>query len=469
MLIPIWTDSEIRYLPFATGILIALNIAAYAIQMSLPDIEVVVEVPVDEMSPLDMIQDLRDQGGAFFGDEGDTRTRIIEVPGWEPYALSHGDGLHPVQWLTSFFMHGDIMHLLGNMIFLWVFGMVVEGRAGPMLFSLLYMGMGIFQNIVEQVLFLPFDPVGPSLGASSAIYAIMMVAMLWTPKDNIKALFFLWFRGMFVDVPVAIWAVFYFLWDFGAALFSGFSMSTPLLHAMGGAVGLVVGLPFVLFRWVDCEERDMVSLAFDLFGVQRKAQPKALTRQEKVEQAERIDLLQQKKNNLNKSIEMHLRAGNIGAAIQCMKQLRQTDSRARWRADQLLVIVKHFTAEKQWDDMLFYSQQFLDRANEPVLPVSQSLPGREQVDLPADPFSPVGSQPLAPSSLPPGGSWKPTTVSLRLNMARILLSHKHQPRKALTTLAELEPADLSDKQRAVAQSIIKQARQRIADGEIELS
>ena len=46
------------------------------------------------------------------------------------WALVLGDGLHPLQWVTNNFMHSGFFHLAGNMIFLWTFGLVVEGKLG---------------------------------------------------------------------------------------------------------------------------------------------------------------------------------------------------------------------------------------------------------------------------------------------------------------------------------------------------
>src|ERR671939_634338 len=50
---------------------------------------------------------------------------------------------NPVQWLTSNFMHAHIVHLLGNMIFLWAFGLVIEGKLGWWRFLVVYLGIGI--------------------------------------------------------------------------------------------------------------------------------------------------------------------------------------------------------------------------------------------------------------------------------------------------------------------------------------
>ena len=50
-----------------------------------------------------------------------------------------GDGIHPLQWLTNIFLHAGFFHLVGNMIFLWTFGFVVEGKLGWLPFTALYL------------------------------------------------------------------------------------------------------------------------------------------------------------------------------------------------------------------------------------------------------------------------------------------------------------------------------------------
>ena len=63
----------------------------------------------------------------------------------ERFMLVWGDGIHPVQWVTSMFLHGGVLHLAGNMVFLWVFGLVVEGKLGTAKFVPLYLGIGVAQ------------------------------------------------------------------------------------------------------------------------------------------------------------------------------------------------------------------------------------------------------------------------------------------------------------------------------------
>jgi len=65
------------------------------------------------------------------------------------YLLALGDGVHPLQWLTNIFLHGDIMHLLGNLLFLWAFGIIVEGEVEV---SVTDTGIGIREKDLPHVL-----------------------------------------------------------------------------------------------------------------------------------------------------------------------------------------------------------------------------------------------------------------------------------------------------------------------------
>ncbi|MFV0446152.1 MAG: rhomboid family intramembrane serine protease, partial [Planctomycetaceae bacterium] len=99
------------------------------------------------------------------------------------YALLHGQGLHPLQWVTSNFLHAGWGHLIGNMMFLWPFGLIVEGKIGWRRFLPIYLGLGILEAALEQIC-LPGP--GMSLGASSIIFGLMAMSCLWAPRNDIE-------------------------------------------------------------------------------------------------------------------------------------------------------------------------------------------------------------------------------------------------------------------------------------------
>ena len=73
---------------------------------------------------------------------------VMGLQNVEPLLLQFGHGLYPTQWLTNIFLHADILHLLGNMVWLWAFGLIVEGKLGWWKYLLVYLGIGIAQSAV---------------------------------------------------------------------------------------------------------------------------------------------------------------------------------------------------------------------------------------------------------------------------------------------------------------------------------
>lgn len=174
------------------------------------------------------------------------------------WVLPHGS-IDPVQWLTSAFAHADVWHLLGNMVFLWSFGLIAEGKLGWKIFLPLYLGLAIVPNIIEQVIM--YAPGGSgSLGASTAISGLIALALLWAPKNEMDVAVVLgWFVKHF-EVAVWVVALFFIGWDFLAAILVGFSLSTPVLHLLGVLVGAPVGYLFLKRGWVDCEGWDLLTI-----------------------------------------------------------------------------------------------------------------------------------------------------------------------------------------------------------------
>jgi membrane associated rhomboid family serine protease len=106
---------------------------------------------------------------------------------------------HKNVWLAIFFsmfLHASILHVLGNMLFLWIFGNNVEDQLGPVAFLALYLGGGIVASLVYVVGNL--DSTSPLLGASGAIAVVMGAYIVWWPRARILSVippfFFLPFR-----------------------------------------------------------------------------------------------------------------------------------------------------------------------------------------------------------------------------------------------------------------------------------
>ena len=181
----------------------------------------------------------------------------------EPYMLALGSGLHPVQWLTSNFLHADIFHLIFNMLFLWVFGPVIEGRVGAFKMLAIYLGIGILECAVEQILFLGQEPT-QSLGASSIIYGLAAMSFLWAPESKVHGVVIVTIiiRSFIKDTETEISLIvgFFAVVEIALSLFLFGSFMTPLLHIFGAIIGFAIGIAMLKLKLVDCEYQDIFSV-----------------------------------------------------------------------------------------------------------------------------------------------------------------------------------------------------------------
>ncbi len=116
-------------------------------------------------------------------------------------------GKHLITLLTSMFLHGSWLHIIGNMVFLWAFGPEVEDSMNPVRYAVFYLLGGIVA-MSAQVAVDPSSTI-PVLGASGAIAAVMGAFMVTYPRDRIRTIFLL---GWIVDVTFVPAALLIGLW-----------------------------------------------------------------------------------------------------------------------------------------------------------------------------------------------------------------------------------------------------------------
>jgi membrane associated rhomboid family serine protease len=109
--------------------------------------------------------------------------------------------------ITTMFLHGDLFHLLGNMLALWVFGRRVEDACGPWRFLAFYLLAGTAANILYVIVL--YDSPIPGIGASGAIFGLMGAYLLLYPGGRIRTLVFISFVPLWPRIR-AIWIVLYF-------------------------------------------------------------------------------------------------------------------------------------------------------------------------------------------------------------------------------------------------------------------
>jgi len=118
--------------------------------------------------------------------------------------------------VTSMFLHGGWLHILGNMLYLWIFGKGVESALGAPRFLMLYLLCGISAAMC-QALTNPGADV-PMIGASGAIAGILGAYLLLHPRGNVVIFFWLFIFVRFITVPAVILLGLWFLLQLGSAL-----------------------------------------------------------------------------------------------------------------------------------------------------------------------------------------------------------------------------------------------------------
>ncbi|MGJ3248862.1 MAG: rhomboid family intramembrane serine protease [Elainellaceae cyanobacterium] len=156
--------------------------------------------------------------------------------------------------ITSQFLHGGLLHVGGNMLYLWIFGNNIEDKLGRAKYLIFYLACGILASLAQWV-FSQNSQI-PSLGASGAIAGVMGAYIIRFPKARILTLFPIFFYITVLRVPAY---VFLGIWFVQQAFYGVASLNVPSTvgmesggvaywaHAGGFVFGALLGPVFGLF------------------------------------------------------------------------------------------------------------------------------------------------------------------------------------------------------------------------------
>jgi membrane associated rhomboid family serine protease len=162
-------------------------------------------------------------------------------------AIQTGRGLgeQAIALLTSMFLHVSLLHLGGNLIYLWIFGNNIEDRLGRLGFLAFYV-LGGAAAALAQVAIDPTSPF-PLVGASGAISAILGTYLVLFPGARVLSLVFLVFFYQLIEVPaiayLGVWFVLQLIDGLGSLGLTGSQGGVAFFAHIGGFVaGVAVGL-----------------------------------------------------------------------------------------------------------------------------------------------------------------------------------------------------------------------------------
>jgi membrane associated rhomboid family serine protease len=211
---------------YVTWSLLAANVLMFVYQMGNPEFTVGWSViPYEIVNGVDLVAD-------------------GQAPGPSPIYLT---------LLTSMFMHGGLVHLAGNMLYLWIFADNLEHVFGRGLFLAFYLGCGIAGSLVQ--ISLGPEVTIPNLGASGAIAGVLGGYLVYFPHSRVRVVFFLYFIIRVFAVPavivIGLWIAFQLIAGFGSLSEVGSSTGGIAYgaHVGGFAAGALAAL--VLQRMID--------------------------------------------------------------------------------------------------------------------------------------------------------------------------------------------------------------------------
>lgn len=238
MLFPLSDDDRGLSGPaYVTWALIAINVMVFAYQSANPEFTFGYSmIPREITTGVDLV------APEYIEVEGE----VAEIP------QRPGPPIIYLTLITSMFMHGGLLHIGGNMLYLWIFGDNVEHRFGHFWFLIFYLISGLVASFAQIML----NPGGviPNLGASGAIFGVLGAYLVLFPRNQVKVIVMYYVVSLPAMVVIGLWAVIQFFFTWGAFFATEQSGGVAYAaHAGGLIAGALMGL---LARTLIKEEPD---------------------------------------------------------------------------------------------------------------------------------------------------------------------------------------------------------------------
>ena len=223
MVMPLRDDDTDRHtVPVVTYVLIAINVIVWLIELSLGEkfINGFSTVPYEITHGTDLVG-----------------TRTVEAGGQSiPITLYPGPTPIYLTLLSAMFMHASWMHIIGNMLYLWIFGDNIEDRVGHAKFVAFYLLCGLVASAAHVMV--GTDSVIPSLGASGAIAGVLGAYLVLFPKRKVKVLMMRQIVHMPAFMVLGLWILLQLFGQFSVA--GGEGGGVAYMAHIGGFVAGVV-------------------------------------------------------------------------------------------------------------------------------------------------------------------------------------------------------------------------------------
>lgn len=352
MFLPIRTDRRLTSTPWVNYVLIGLNVVIFLLTQN-------------------QVQTLRNASsivGAM------PRELLLEQLPVLAYFLDPAN-LELHQFLSYQFLHGDWMHLLGNMVFLWVFGNAVEDRLGKIGYIFFYLAGGVFAALGHLMM-----ESSQVIGASGSVAAVTGAFLALTPLTNVTIVYWFFFIGAF-EISGMLLILFQIAQNI-LFQFIGFEGVAYLAHLGGYAYGFIIGMVLLLVRLLPREPYDMLALieqrrrrsAFRKMTQQgyhpwEHAGAGAIPGSEAPPVTEQQREIMEQRSRVAAALADH----DVVAAARLYRELLERDPQQVMNQQQQLDIANELMSEGRYDEAANAYELFLKQY--------ASYPQREQVQL----------------------------------------------------------------------------------------
>ena len=237
-MLPIGDDNPVRRTPLVTWLIVAACLAAYFVWQPTPFSDDVDDLRFNleqAAIPCEVVENR-----PLTQAEVDATFRLGEdaacnIDGGQTPAFDPGKNVWQAV-VTSMFLHGSLLHIGGNLLFLWIFGNNVEDRLGKLGFAAFYLAGGVVATLAHVAV--GPDSTVPLVGASGAIAAVMGAYLVWFPNARVRTAIFMILITV-VSLPakwvLGFWFVLQFLTDPNEGV-------AWVAHVGGFVFGVVVAL-----------------------------------------------------------------------------------------------------------------------------------------------------------------------------------------------------------------------------------
>jgi membrane associated rhomboid family serine protease len=370
----------------------------------------------------------------------------------EDWTLILGEGIHPLQWVTSIFLHAGVIHLAGNMIFLWTFGFLVEGKVGWLPFLMIYLGLGIVEGAGIQLL-VQGEQGFAVLGSGTVIFGLLAICLVWAPRNEVTCILWLRFTPTEIDLSILWFAVLYIAMDVLTSGMSGVIMANltdhssgviltvALAQTVGALLGFAVGVALLKLKLVDCENWDIFAVFEGRAGKSKKRaaremKPKRPVAVEYAPPPKKKSKRGEKGRSAARSVEdpsaaalramrHHLDLGEVEAALAVYR--KSSRSASRWQPPERdwRDLIEAILAEKLWEDAAQVMRDYVRKQAEP-------------------------------------------SPRIRLKLAQILIQRLGRPLQGLRLLGQIPEGSLPESLETIRGQLARQAEAMQEDGPLEL-